>query len=103
MKKEVPRDKFYLKSLHQEIDFFDRKISYLENFTQFDTDAERDAARHKLVTKRASLAETAKILVADGVEFNHSELPRSFQAAEAADQKPPSSTVLPAAQPPLAV
>ena len=96
MKKEAPRDKFFLRSLHQEIDFFDRKISYLENFTQFDTDAERDAARNKLITKRASLAETAKTLVADGVEFNHSDLPRSFQAAEAASQNHQSGKVPPA-------
>ena len=88
MKKEVPRDKFYLNSLHQEIDFYDRKIAYLENYLQFDTDADREGAKHKLITKRASLAETAKILVADGVEFNPSELPRSFQAAEAAAQPP---------------
>jgi hypothetical protein len=32
-----------------------------------------------LITKRASLAETAKQLVAEGVQFNLSDLPRSFR------------------------
>jgi hypothetical protein len=80
-KKPVPHDKYFLKSLHQEIDLYDRKIAYLGKFGQFDSDADREGAENKLLAKRASLAETAKQLVADGVEFNHSDLPRSFVAA----------------------
>ncbi len=79
-KKEVPHDKYFLKSLHQEIDLYDRKLAYLEKFAQFDSIADREGAANKLITKRASLAETAKQLVADGVEFNRSDLPRSFRA-----------------------
>lgn len=78
-KKEVPHDKYFLKSLHQEIDLYDRKIAYLEKYAQFDSVADREGAENKLLSKRASLAETAKQLVADGVEFNHSDLPRSFR------------------------
>lgn len=78
-KKEVPHDKYFLKSLHQEIDLYDRKIAYLEKYAQFDSAADREGAENKLLSKRASLAETAKQLVADGVEFNHSDLPRSFR------------------------
>ena len=80
-KKEVPHDKYFLKSLHQEIDLYDRKLAYLEKFAQFESAADREGAEHKLLTKRASLAETAKKLVADGVEFNRSDLPRSFRVA----------------------
>ena len=80
-KKPVPHDKYFLKSLHQEIDLYDRKIAYLDKFAQFDSTADREGAEHKLLTKRASLAETAKQLVADGVEFSRSDLPRSFLAA----------------------
>jgi hypothetical protein len=79
-KKEVPHDKYFLKSLHQEIDLYDRKLAYLEKFAQFDSTADREGAESKLLSKRASLAETAKKLVADGVEFNRSDLPRSFRA-----------------------
>lgn len=84
MKKEVPHDKYFLKSLHQEIDLYDRKIAYLEQYGQFETVADREGAENKLLSKRASLAETAKQLVADGVEFSRSDLPRSFRASEQA-------------------
>ncbi len=80
-KKEVPHDKYFLKSLHQEIDLYDRKLAYLEKYAQFDSLADREGAANKLLTKRANLAETAKQLVADGVEFNRSDLPRSFRAS----------------------
>jgi len=79
MKKEVPHDKYFLKSLHQEIDFYDRKIAYLGKYVEFSSIAERAEAENRLLTKRASLAETARQLVAEGVEFNRSDLPRSFR------------------------
>lgn len=81
MKKQVPHDKYFLRSLHQEIDLYDRKIAYLENHAQFDSVADREGAENKLIAKRASLAETAKQLVAEGVEFKPSDLPRSFRAS----------------------
>ena len=85
MKNQVPHDKYFLRSLHQEIDLYDRKLAYLEKYVTFDTTADREEAEKKLVTKRASLAETAKKLAADGVEFKLADLPRSFRAAEAAN------------------
>ena len=84
MKKEVPHDKYFLRSLHQEIDLYDRKLAYLENYVQFTSMADREGAEGKLLAKRAPLAETAKQLVADGVEFNPADLPRSFRASEIA-------------------
>jgi len=82
LKKQVPHDKYFLRSLHQEIDLYDRKLSYLEKYAQFDSTADREGAESKLLSKRASLAETAKQLVAEGVEFNAADLPRSFRASE---------------------
>jgi hypothetical protein len=79
-KKEVPHDKYFLKSLHQEIDLYDRKLAYLEKFAQFASTADREGAENKLLAKRATLAEKARLLVADGVEFNRTDLPRSFRA-----------------------
>lgn len=81
MKKEVPHDKYFLRSLHQEIDFYDRKLAYLEKYVEFESIADREGAESKLIAKRASLAETARQLVADGVEFNPADLPRSFRAS----------------------
>lgn len=74
-----PRDKYFLRSLHQEIDFYDRKLANLEKYGDFPTAEDRKEATDKLITKRAALEKTAKELAASGVEFNESELPRSFR------------------------
>ncbi|HEY1648540.1 MAG TPA: hypothetical protein VGF96_11180 [Terracidiphilus sp.] len=87
MKNQVlPRDKYFLRSLHQEIDLYDRKLAYLANYVVFATPAEREEAESKIVSKRASLAESARKLAADGVEFNPAELPRSFRASSQASE-----------------
>lgn len=78
-KKPVPHDKYFLRSLHEEIDLYDRKLAYLEKFAQFASTADRDEAEKKLLSKRALLAATAKQLVADGVEYKPAELPRSLR------------------------
>ena len=45
----------------------------------FDTPEDKKVAESKLLTKRAALEKTARQLAASGVEFNDSELPRSFR------------------------
>jgi len=75
-----PRDKYFLKSLHQEIDFYDRKLAYLSKYEVFATAADRKGTEDKLIAKRAALEKTARELAASGVEFNEAELPRSFRA-----------------------
>lgn len=84
LKKQVPHDKYFLRSLHQEIDLYDRKLDYLDKYAQFASTADREGAESKLLAKRASLAQTAKQLVAEGVEFSPADLPRSFRALESA-------------------
>jgi len=71
--------KYYLKSIHAEIDLFDRRLAHLLKYDVFDTDAARAAAARKLALKREPLVKTAKRLAAEGVEFKESELPRSFR------------------------
>lgn len=72
-------DKYYLKSLHQEIDLFDRKLAHLLKYETFATDAERSASAGKLSAKRELLARTARQLVSEGIEFKPADLPRSFR------------------------
>jgi hypothetical protein len=72
--------KYFLRSLHQEIDLYDRKLAYLEKYEVFATEADRAEAEKKLQTKRAALASAARKMAADGVEFSPLELPRSFRA-----------------------
>jgi hypothetical protein len=78
--KSPARDKYFLRSLHQEIDLFDRKLAYLAKYVAFASDADREEAEKKMVAKRATLEKTARELAAAGIEFNPAELPRSFRA-----------------------
>jgi hypothetical protein len=71
--------KYYLKSIHSEIDLFDRRLAHLMKYDVFESDAARAAAARKLNLKREPLVQTAKRLAAEGVEFKESELPRSFR------------------------
>jgi hypothetical protein len=73
------QDKYYLKSLHEEIDFFDRKLAHLLKYDAFPSEEDRDAAVKKMTAKRDLLASTARRMAGDGVEFKASELPRSFR------------------------
>jgi hypothetical protein len=77
-KTPVP-NKYYLKSLHDEIDLYDRKLAHMEKYGHFASDEERANAIGKIATKRATLARTAQQLAKDGVEFDPSGLPRSFR------------------------
>ena len=73
------QDKYYLKSLHEEIDLYDRKLAHMTKYELFASEAERETAIGKMMTKRATLVQTAKKLVKDGVEFHPSDIPRSFR------------------------
>jgi hypothetical protein len=80
MKNQVPaHDKYFLRSLHQEIDLYDRKLSYLAKYEEFPSAEERELAERKMTAKRAILAQSARKLAAAGIEFDPSELPRSFR------------------------
>ena len=73
------RDKYFLRDLHQEIDLYDRKLAYLDNFGEFASPADRDDAAGKLQAKRAPLEKAALELAASGIEFAEKDLPRSFR------------------------
>lgn len=80
MKRSAPaHDRYFLRSLHQEIDLYDRKLAHLEKFEVFASATERQEAEKHILAKRDTLARTAKALAGAGVEFRESELPRSFR------------------------
>jgi hypothetical protein len=79
----IVENKYYLKTVHEEIDLFDRKLAHLSNFESFDNEADRDAATRKLNLKRDALVLTAKRLADEGIEFNQNDLPRSFRPKDA--------------------
>ena len=73
------QDKYFLKSLHEEIDLYDRKLAHLAKYERFASEVERSTAIDSMTTKRATLARTAKKLMEDGIEFRSTDLPRSFR------------------------
>ena len=79
----IGENKYALKTLHEEIDLFDRKLAHLLKYDVFPTDTARDAAARKLTLKRELLVNKAKALTDDGVEFKPNDLPRSFRPKDA--------------------
>jgi hypothetical protein len=73
------QDKYDLKSLYEEIDLYDRKLAHMAKYELFASEGEREIAIGKMTTKRATLARIAKKLMDDGIEFQSSDLPRSFR------------------------
>jgi hypothetical protein len=71
--------KYQLKTLHADIDLFDRRLAHLLKYEVFATEAARAAAARKITLKRDALVIIAKRLAAEGVEYKESELPRSFR------------------------
>jgi hypothetical protein len=93
--------KYHLKSIHAEIDLYDRRLAHLLKYDVFETEAARAAATRKLTLKRDPLVVTAKRLAAEGVEFKESELPRSFrpEGVPAPVEAKPEPEPVPAAAP----
>jgi hypothetical protein len=79
-KPAVRQDKYFLRDLHQEIDLYDRKLAFLNQYMDFASPADRQEAANRLLAKRALLEKKARALVAMGVEYRQEELPRSFRA-----------------------
>lgn len=73
------QDKYSLRSLHEEIDLYDRKLAHITKYERFASEAERETVLSKMTIKRAALARTARKLMEDGIEFQTSDLPRSFR------------------------
>jgi len=95
-------DKYHLKSIHEEIGLFDRKLAHLLKFEKFETEAERELAARKMRTKRETLVQTALRLVAEGVEFKRGDLPRSMRPDDEPEIPAPAKSVE-AVEPPVAV
>ena len=92
--------KYHLKTIHAEIDLYDRRLAHLLKFEVFATEAARAAATRKLNLKRDPLVATAKRLAAEGVEFQLSELPRSFRPEGVPATAPIEAVAAPTPEPP---
>ena len=79
----LPSGKYQLKTLHEEISLFDRKLAHLRTYETFPTDAERNAAADKLAAKRNLLVRRAQQMIDEGIEFSQFERPKSLVSDEA--------------------
>lgn len=79
------RDKYYLRSLHEEIGLLDRKLAYLWKYEKFDSEKARTSAGSTLSTKRDQLVRTARAMVESGIEYRAADLPRSLRILEEPD------------------
>ena len=93
------RDKYYLKTLHEEIGLLDRKIAHLLKYESFASVKERDAAASKLSVKRGQLARTVEEMVSAGIEFKPSEQPRSLAPEQPAPAEAQPQAPTPTASP----
>ncbi len=84
-------DKYYLRTLHEEIALFDRKIAHALKYDTFPTEAERSASANKMNAKRDLLVRTAKQLASEGIEFKIAELPRSLRDPDAVAEDVPAA------------
>jgi hypothetical protein len=89
----APTGKYYLRSIHEEIALFDRKLAHLAKYEIFTSDEQRDLAVRKMETKRKALVTIAQRLVSEGVEFSASELPRSLRPA-GSEADPPAAVAV---------
>jgi hypothetical protein len=90
-----PHGKYQLRSLHEEIGLFDRKLAHLLKYESFPSEAEREAAAGKLTSKRNLLVRNALQMAKDGVEFSPSELPSSLRPVEVQSVDPAPSSAMP--------
>jgi hypothetical protein len=75
----LPSGRYQLKSLHEEIALFDRKLAHLHKYESFATEAERNASADKLAVKRNLLVKKAQQMIDEGIEFNELERPQSLR------------------------
>jgi hypothetical protein len=76
----LPSGRYQLKSLHEEIALFDRKLAHLQKYETFATENERNASVEKLSVKRNLLIKKAQQMIDEGIEFNELERPQSLRA-----------------------
>ena len=87
------QDKYYLRSVHQDIDLLDRKLTHLQKYDVFESNAERLLAEKKINSARELLVKTARRLAEEGIPFEECDLPRSFRSEGVVPEAETSPTV----------
>ncbi|HEY8998260.1 MAG TPA: hypothetical protein VIM60_10190, partial [Edaphobacter sp.] len=98
----LPSGKYQLKSLHEEIALFDRKLAHAQSFETFSDEDQRNTAVAKLNSKRGLLVRKAQQMIDEGVEFNEVDRPKSLRPEGAAEAVVPAAIIEQQAEPALA-
>lgn len=88
----LAQDKYTLRDIHREIDLLDRKLLHLVKHEVFETEELRDAAVRKAANKRELLTGQAKSLIAIGIEYLPSDVPRSLRTGDEIIASAPTDT-----------
>ncbi len=75
----LPSGKYQLRSLHEEISLFDRKLAHAQSVEAFSDEDQRNTAVAKLNSKRSLLVRKAQQMIDEGIEFNKSDRPKSLR------------------------
>lgn len=92
----LPSGKYQLRSLHEEIALFDRKLAHAQSFETFSDEDQRNTAVAKLTSKRSLLVRKAQQMIDEGIEYNRTDLPKSLRPeseAVAVEQAAPVAVV----------
>jgi len=89
----IPSGKYQLKSLHEEIALFDRKLAHAQSFETFTDEDQRSSAVAKLTSKRSLLVRKAQQMIDEGIEFNALDRPKSLRPEDEAEIVVPAAIV----------
>jgi hypothetical protein len=91
--------KYQLRTLHEEIALFDRKLAHAQNFESFSDEDARSTAVAKLTSKRSLLIRKAQQMIDEGIEFNELDRPKSLRPESVTEETAPAAIVEPQAEP----
>lgn len=95
------RDKYFLRTIQEDIALYDRKLAHLMKYESFASDKERKAAAAKIAVKRGHLIRHAQQLAEEGIEYKPSAIARALRSPEelAAETRTATADEQPSARP----
>ena len=78
----LPRDKYFLRSIQEDIALYDRKLAHLIKYESFASEKERNTAAAKIAVKRGQLIRHAQQLAEEGIEYEPSKIAQPLRSPE---------------------
>jgi hypothetical protein len=90
----LPSGKYQLRTLHEEIALFDRKLAHAQSVENFSSEEDRSTAVSKLTSKRSLLVRKSQQMIDEGIEYNELERPKSLRPESATEAVVPAAVVV---------